>query len=132
MAQQASESIIRTLTGAPHLHKGHGLSIADFVTLVRSLGPGLSIVGLDSHVGLLWHDGSEVWFLHSTVAEVGEVIKARALDSRTLASSKYRIVGAITDDTRLLEAWLDSCALPTWKPPPPGECRDSQGLRLNP
>lgn len=119
MAQQASENIIRTLTGAPHLYKGHGLSIADFVTLVRGLGPGLSVVGLDKHVGLLWHDGAEVWFLHSTVAEVGEVIKERALDSRTLASSKYRIVGAITDDARLLEAWLDGRALPTWKPPPP-------------
>ncbi len=103
LAQQASENIIRTLTRAPHLHKGHGLSI----------------VGLDSHVGLLWHDGTEVWFLHSTVAEVGEVIKERALESRTLASSKYRIVGAITGDARLLEAWLDGRALPTWRSPPP-------------
>lgn len=118
LAQQASQNIILTLTGAPHLHKGHGLPLPEFVERIRALGPGLSVVGLDNHVGILWHDGAELWFLHSTVAETGDVIKERAAESRTLGNSKYRIAGQITSDPRLLEAWLTARPLPTHVPAP--------------
>jgi hypothetical protein len=118
MARQASQNIILTLTGAPHLHKGHGMELAAFAAKIKALGPGLSIVGLDNHVGILWHDGSELWFLHSTVAETKDVIKERAAESRVLANSRYRIVGQITADSALVEAWLTGRALKTYQPPP--------------
>ena len=61
--------------------------------------------GLDTHAGLLWHDGEGLWFLHSTVAEVGEAIKERAGESRVLGHSRYRITGNITADDMAVEAW---------------------------
>jgi hypothetical protein len=118
LAQQASQNIILTLTAAPYLYKGHGMRLEAFAAKIKALGPGLSIVGLDNHVGILWHDGSELWFLHSTVAETRDVIKERASESRVLANSKYRIAGQITADPALIEAWLTGRALPTWKSAP--------------
>ena len=118
LAQQASQNIILTLTGAPYLHKGHALKLEEFVSLIKALGPGLSIAGLDNHVGILWHDGTELWFVHSTVAETGNVIIERAAESRTLGNSKYRIVGQITADPNLLIAWLTARPLPTQVPAP--------------
>ena len=116
LSQQASQNIILTLTASPYLHKGHGMPLADFVAKIKGLGPGLSIVGLDNHVGILWHDGTELWFLHSTVAETRDVIKERASESAVLGNSKYRIAGQITADPALLTAWLTGKPLPTWKP----------------
>lgn len=106
-AQQASQCIIKTLTTERQMFAGHGLPILDFVALVRSGGAGLSIVGLDTHVGFLWHDGEEVWFIHSSGSEPWQVVKERAAQSSTLARSKYRIVGKISQDPAVIEAWLD-------------------------
>ena len=120
LSQQASQNIILTLTSAPWMHKGHGMPLAPFVEKIKALGPGVSLVGLDNHVGILWHDGTELWFVHSTVAETRAVIKERASESRVLDNSKYRIVGQITADPELLAAWLTAKPLPTWKQPPRG------------
>lgn len=106
-AQQASQCIIRTLTTDRHMKTGHGLPLEEFVAKMRAWGPGLSIVGLNFHVGLLWHDGSELWFVHSSGAKPREVVKERAAESGALRQSRYRIAGKISSDPAVLTGWLE-------------------------
>lgn len=105
-AQQASQCIIKTLTTKEFLRTGHRVAISDYVRQMQEWGPGLYVVGLDSHVGFLWVEGKDAWFIHSNGGWPREVIKERALDSPALSQSRYRIAGKISDDDALLTSWL--------------------------
>ncbi|MBW3372412.1 hypothetical protein KYK31_00385 [Hymenobacter norwichensis] len=106
LAQQASEVIIRNLTTEAHIQRYRGMSQPEFVRRVRMSGTGLYMVGLDNHVGFLRvkADGS-VSFIHSSYVQRKGVVQEPALTSVALAS-QYRVVGKISADEGLLEAWL--------------------------
>lgn len=116
MAQQASLHIIHTLVAKDELVKGHSLPLPQFVDRIKARGPGLYVVGLDNHTGFLWHDGQEVWFLHSTVVGKRCVIHERALQSYVLGASKYRVAGYLSGNPSLMETWLTARDLPTKLP----------------
>lgn len=116
LAQQASLHIIRTLVGTDELVKGHGIPLAQFVGRIKARGPGLYVVGLDNHTGFLWHDGQEVWFLHSTFVGKRCVIKERAAQSPVLGSSRYRVAGHLSGNDVLMQTWLTARPLPAKLP----------------
>lgn len=66
-----------------------------FVQSVERSGFGLYIVGLDNHTGYLYHDGKEVWFIHSGVLPPRCALKEKAIQSETLRRSAYRVYGRI-------------------------------------
>ena len=113
LAQQASENIILSLTTDPFIKRFRQVSIEDFVNAVRESGPGIYIVGLDVHVGFIVNTGTDVYFIHSSYAEPYVVIKEKAIESGILASSKYRVLGNISADERLIRDWLTGKAIPT-------------------
>lgn len=116
LAQQASLHIIHTLVGADELVKGHSIPLQQFVDRIKSNGAGLYVVGLDNHTGFIWHDGTEVWFLHSTVVGKRCVIKERANQSPVLGASRYRVAGYLSGNNSLMETWLTAKDLPTKLP----------------
>lgn len=116
MAQQASLHIIQTLVGTDQLVKGHGIPLQQFVERIKARGMGLYVVGLDNHTGFLWHDGFEVWFLHSTVVGSRCVIKERASRSPVLDASRYRVAGYLSGNDSIMEIWLTGKNLPTKLP----------------
>jgi len=113
LGQQASLHIIQTLIGKDELVKGHDMPLAQFVQRIRQRGTGLYVVGLDHHTGFIWHDGTEVWFMH-----VGPqyVVKEHADRSSVLGGSSYRAAGHLSGNLNLAEAWLKGTALPTKVP----------------
>ena len=115
MAQQASENIIKSLTTEPFIRRFRNVSLEKFVEEIERLGAGLYVVGLDFHVGFLYHDGAEVFFVHSSYVEPSETIKEKAAASPVLEATKYRVVGKISDDDALILKWLDQIAVPTVK-----------------
>ena len=115
LAQQASENIIKSLTTETHIKRFRNVSIGKFVEEVKSLGAGIYVVGLDIHVGFIYHDGDEVYFIHSSYAEPYEVVKEKAITSPILSGSKYRVVGKISADNHLIIKWLNSEQIPTKK-----------------
>lgn len=113
LAQQASENIIKSLTTATFIKRFHNAPIEKFVADVQTLGEGLYVVGLDTHVGFILHDGNEVWFIHSAYVEPSEVIKEKALESPILSASKYRVLGKISADNQFIVNWLNQTSINT-------------------
>jgi hypothetical protein len=113
LAQQASENIILSLTKEPHVKRFRQVAIEDFVKAVKEWGEGLYVVGLDIHTGFIVNMGAEVYFVHSSYAEPKEVVKERAVESRILSSSRYRVIGKLSADDQLITKWLFKSAIPT-------------------
>lgn len=106
LAQQASENIILSLTSEPYIKRFRRVAIEDFVRTVKDWGPGIYVVGLDIHTGFIVNSGDEVYFIHASYAEPFAVVKERALDSKILQASKYRVLGRITADDEFIAKWL--------------------------
>ncbi len=113
LAQQASENIIKSLTREPYIKRFQNAPIEKFVGEIKALGEGLYLVGLDVHVGFILHDGSEVWFIHSSYGEPSKVVKEKALESVILGGSKYRVIGKISADDNFILKWLNQTPIPT-------------------
>lgn len=113
LAQQASEKIILSLTSEAYVKRFRNAPIEDFVGAIEKWGAGVYIVGLDFHVGFIVNDGAKTYFIHSSYIEPQRVVKEIAVDSKVLASSKYRIAGKISADDELLAKWLLQKNIPT-------------------
>lgn len=100
MAQCASETMINYLTKNKVNYSG--LSFNAFIEKVKAKGNGISIIGLDNHTGFLYNDGSELWFIHSSYVNTGAVAKERAVENVILYSSKYKVVGFISQDAHFI------------------------------
>jgi len=61
---------------------------------------------LDVHTGFIVNSGDEVYFVHASYGEPLAVVKERALDSKILQASKYRVLGRITADDDFIVKWL--------------------------
>src|SRR4030095_483370 len=113
LAQQTSENIILSLTKEPHVKRFRRVAIEDFAKAVKEWGEGLYVVGLDIHTGFIVNSGGEVYFIHSSYVEPSEVVKERAVESRILSSSQYRVIGKLSADDQLITKWLLKSAIPT-------------------
>lgn len=106
LAQQASQTIIHSLTGRESISISAGKPIADIEEHIRKSGTGLYIVGLDTHVGFVVNDGKSLAFIHSTYYNPPKTVVAEATDSvNPLRDSNYRVVGKILDDT-MMRKWI--------------------------
>lgn len=115
LAQQASENIIKSLTTEPFIKRYRNFTLEKFVGEIKKSGKGLYVVGLDFHVGFIYHDGAEVYFIHSSYIEPSYVIKEKAASSPVLDATKYRVVGKISDDDALILKWLNAAPIATVK-----------------
>jgi hypothetical protein len=106
LAQQTSENIIRSLTTDANIKRYRLKDINDFVDDVRKTGPGIYVVGLDVHVGFIINVDNEVFFIHSSYMDPLCVVKERALESKILMASKYRVLGKLSVDDELILKWL--------------------------
>jgi hypothetical protein len=82
---------------------------------VRALGPGICIVGLDSHVAFLVVTDTEIRFIHSSGAKPWCVVDESDRDADTLRRSRYRVIGNLTANPELLEKWILGKPFPTRK-----------------
>ena len=115
LAQQASENIVKSLTGKNFIERFHNASLKEFVKKIEQSGFGLYVVGLDFHVGFILHDGADVYFIHSSYVAPSKVVREKAVESTVLASSKYRVVGKISGDEQFLIKWLTDSPFATVK-----------------
>lgn len=106
LAQQASENIVLSLTSEPYIKRFRRIAIDDFIRTVKEWGAGIYVVGLDIHTGFIVNSGDEVYFVHASYGEPLAVVKERALDSKILQASKYRVLGRITADDEFIAKWL--------------------------
>ena len=113
LAQQASENIVKSLTDDAFIKRFSGQSIEDFLAAVDDWGAGLYVVGLDYHVGYLWHDGEQMHFIHATSLPPRRAISEPARTSPALSNSRYRVIGKISADDKLIKKWLLQTSIAT-------------------
>ena len=113
LAQQASETIIRSLVGPDQVRRFSDVPLGDLLGRVRRFGQGLYIVGLDRHVGFLACDQRGIRFIHSAYLEPYCVVDEDAAESAILSSSRYRVIGRLTGDQALTDRWLTGASIPT-------------------
>lgn len=107
LAQQASETIIKTLVSEKQIRRYSHISLSKFVNEVKQNGDQVYIVGLDTHVGFLVCEKGQVWFIHSSGSYPWKVTKEVAINSTVLNLSRYRVTGCLTNDDHFMQRWAD-------------------------
>jgi hypothetical protein len=107
LAQCASEQLVVSLIQPKYIHRFSNVAMDDFMQSVQQQGYGLYIVGLDNHVGFIYNDGTGCYFIHSTFIGTRNVQKEKAADSWVLRQSKYKVLGKISADEKLLDKWIN-------------------------
>ncbi|MGG9964445.1 hypothetical protein [Ferruginibacter sp. SUN106] len=107
LAQCASEQMVTALIQPKYVQRFSNVSIDQFIQAVQQQGFGLYIVGLDNHVGFIYNDGAEIYFIHSTFVGTRNVQKEKAAASWVLGKSKYKVLGKISADEKALNRWIN-------------------------
>jgi hypothetical protein len=107
LAQCASEQMIQALVQAKYIRHYSNVDIKFFTDAVVKDGYGLYIVGLDNHTGFIYNDGTDIYFIHSTFVGTRNVQKEIAGNSWVLKQSKYKVLGKISADEKLLQRWIN-------------------------
>jgi len=106
LAQQASEHILQTFIDRKSFHLSAGQPYEAFVSSVRSVEPGICLVGLDTHVGFLVNAPESFHMIHSSGSQPWCVVDEGPDDAGVLKRSSYRLVGNLTADKALIRKWL--------------------------
>ncbi len=106
LAQCASEQMVVSLIQSKYIHRFSNVTIDDFIQAIQQQGYGLYIVGLDNHVGFIYNDSKDIYFIHSTFVGTRNVQKEKAAASWVLRQSKYKVLGKISADEKVLEKWI--------------------------
>lgn len=107
LAQCASEQMITTLVQPKYVHRFSNVKMGAFIQSIKNQGYGLYIVGLDNHTGFIYNNGMEIHFIHSTFIGTRNVQKEKAATCRILEKSRYKVLGKISADEKVLERWIN-------------------------
>jgi hypothetical protein len=107
LAQCASEQMITTLIQPKYIQRFSNVDMTVFIRAIQQQGYGLYIVGLDNHTGFIYNDNNQVYFIHSTFVGTRNVQKETAVASWVLKQSKYKVLGKLSADEKVLERWLN-------------------------
>ncbi|QIF03265.1 hypothetical protein [Roseimicrobium sp. ORNL1] len=115
LAQQPSQTIIRSLCDPGTIRVYHEKPLDTVVQYLREQGPGLYIVGLDCHTGFVVNEGTQMRFIHSSYFRPPLAVISESLDSdHPLRRSKYRMIGKLLGKESLLK-WLQQQDIPMIK-----------------
>jgi len=106
LAKQPSQLILRTFLPRSAMTLRAGVPYEDFTAELKSLPPGIRIVGLDTHVGfLVCHEG-DFRFVHSSGSKPWCVVDESEEGAEVLKKSSYRVHGCLTSDRAVVRGWL--------------------------
>jgi len=107
LAQCASEQMITSLVQPKYISRFSNIAIEDFIKSIQGLGYGLYVIGLDNHTGFIYNDGNEIYFIHASYIGSKTVQKELAALNPILKQSKYKVVGKISGDEKVLQRWMN-------------------------
>ena len=106
LSQCASEQMILALIQPKYVERFRNAPMDNFIQSIQQQGYGLYIVGLDNHTGFIYNDGDEIYFIHASYVGTRAVQKDKAGTNPILQQSKYKVLGKISADERVLERWM--------------------------
>lgn len=115
LAQQPAQNILGTFLPSADMLIRESMDYDAYLDEVRDLGPGICIVGLDSHVAFLVIEGGEIRFIHSSGSKPWCVVDESSRDADTLRRSRYRVIGNLTANPELIQKWVLGQPFPTRK-----------------
>lgn len=102
----ASEHIARSLVGRANVRRYSDRSVPFMEAELRRWGPGLYLVGLDLHAGLVYVDADRrIAFIHSSVYPPATVVWEPLDGPNPFADSRYRVLAQLFDPP-MIERWL--------------------------
>jgi len=107
LSQCASEQMILALIQPKYVQRFHNAPMYNFIHSIQQQGYGLYIVGLDNHTGFIYNDGNDIYFIHSSYVGTKAVQKDIAATNWILQQSKYKVLGKISADEKVLERWMN-------------------------
>ena len=107
LAQQPSKTIRRTFLPADACTLKVGEKYPGYVDWVESMGPGVYIIGLDTHVGFIVVRPDGMHFFHSTSDRRIGVVEQRRDNAWSLKKSNWRMLGQLTADEGVMKTWLN-------------------------
>jgi hypothetical protein len=110
LAQQASSIGVMSLDPADY-HVIRSGKLSDLYDYFENKPAGLWTVGLSCHVGFLFWDSSELFFIHSNYLDPVAVEREKASESEALAQSRVYWLGNITHNPSLIKDWKDETAI---------------------
>ncbi len=111
LGRQPSEHIVETLVSDQNIERFRRAPTATVVRSAVAQGPGIYLVGLDTHTGFIVHDARSVRFCHATSRSAKAVVCEPARESRSLKSD-YTVMGKL-GDAAAMAAWLEGRTLAT-------------------
>ena len=106
MGRLASEHIALSLTTEARLRRYSDRPAIGVEREVQAWGPGLYMIGLDYHAGLVLVDAArKARFIHSSGYRVMSVVSESLTGDNPFALSRYRVVAKLLDD-RMMTKWL--------------------------
>ncbi|NNE92727.1 MAG: hypothetical protein HKN23_13855 [Verrucomicrobiales bacterium] len=106
LAQQPSQRIIKSLSNPEDVDILYQKTVSDVMKYIGESGPGIYIVGLDTHTGFVVHDGKNQAFVHSSYYRPPFSVTSEPIEgTNPLADSKYRVFGKILSD-EMLRKWI--------------------------
>lgn len=101
----SSEMMRKLVPGRPLINLSE-LSYSGFCDSIRKSDPGVFIIGLDYHTGIIVVDSSSAWFIHSYYAPNVGIIKEVIELSPALQSSKTKWIMPLTYDKGFIRRWI--------------------------
>jgi hypothetical protein len=110
LQRQPSALIARAFATPDRLQRFSRTPFPEFLAAVHAMGPGLFIIGLDLHVGLLLRLAGELRFVHASYL-TATVVDEPAAQAVLIEQSAYRVVGKALGHHNL-EQWLTGAVVP--------------------
>jgi hypothetical protein len=106
MAQAPAEEFITTIISPQNITRSSNQNYVSFCQQVQNAGYGLYILGLDNHVGFVYNDGTNSFFIHAYYLNNIGVIKEPLQNSNAVKYSKYRVIGALSKQNNILNQFI--------------------------
>lgn len=106
LAQQPSGNILRSFLEKDDCTLVVGKPYDQYASDISNAEPGIYLVGLDTHVAFLVHDGTAFKFVHSSGSRPWCVVEEARDEAHVLQRSNWRMTGNLTADPKVLRRWL--------------------------
>jgi hypothetical protein len=108
LAQMGSEAMIQSLCDKKSIHRYNNYKMYAMLNDINKLGNGIYLLGLDTHTGFIWKENKQIWFVHSSGRFPFRVKKEQVQNSVTIWKSKYKVLGQLTNDSKVINCWLQN------------------------
>lgn len=116
LGRLASEHIAIRLTSQSAVRRYSDWSVDRIEAELRAWGPGLYLVGLDLHAGLIVVEPDlTLRFVHSSVIPPAAVVSEPPASASPFADSRYRVFAKLLD-RRMMRRWLEGDRFPMAPP----------------